>query len=51
MSITTAQLKEIRQEFTTLKPAVVTLDGNRAMTVKGHLHPCPDAGADEKARL
>ena len=34
MSITAAQLKEIRQEFATLKPAAVTLDGNRAMTVK-----------------
>ena len=34
MSITAAQLKEIRQEFATLKPATVTLDGNRAMTVK-----------------
>ena len=34
MSITANQLKEIRQEFTKLKPASVTLDGNRAMTVK-----------------
>lgn len=34
MSITTAQLKEIRQEFARLKPASVTLDGNRTMTVK-----------------
>lgn len=34
MSITATQLKEIRQEFATLKPAAVTLDGNRAMTVK-----------------
>ena len=34
MTITTSQLKEIRQEFATLKPATVTLDGNRAMTVK-----------------
>ena len=34
MSITTAQLKEIRQAFATLKPAAVTLDGHRAMTVK-----------------
>lgn len=34
MSITPSQLKEIRQEFATLKPASVTLDGNRAMTVK-----------------
>ena len=34
MSITASQLKEIRQEFARLKPAAVTLDGNRAMTVK-----------------
>ena len=34
MSITATQLKEIRQEFATLKPATVTLDENRAMTVK-----------------
>ena len=34
MTITANQLKEIRQEFTKLKPAAVTLDGNRAMTVK-----------------
>ena len=34
MSITPSQLKEIRQEFARLKPAAVTLDGNRAMTVK-----------------
>lgn len=34
MSITASQLKEIRQEFAKLKPATVTLDGNRAMTVK-----------------
>ncbi|WP_241160199.1 protein MobC [Desulfovibrio sp. ZJ369] len=34
MSITASQLKEIRQEFAHLKPATVTLDGNRAMTVK-----------------
>ena len=34
MSITASQLKEIRQEFARLKPATVTLDGNRAMTVK-----------------
>ena len=34
MTITTSQLKEIRQEFAKLKPAAVTLDGNRAMTVK-----------------
>ena len=34
MTITPSQLKEIRQEFAKLKPATVTLDGNRAMTVK-----------------
>ena len=34
MSITASQLKEIRQEFAKLKPATVTLDGNRVMTVK-----------------
>ena len=34
MSITANQVKEIRQEFTKLKPSSVTLDGNRAMTVK-----------------
>ena len=34
MSITASQLKEIRQEFNRLKPSAVTLDGNRAMTVK-----------------
>ena len=34
MAIIATQLKKIRQEFATLKPASVTLDGNRAMTVK-----------------
>lgn len=34
MTITATQLKEIRQEFATLKPASVTLDGNRTMSVK-----------------
>lgn len=34
MTVTTSQLKEIRQEFAKLKPAAVMLDGNRAMTVK-----------------
>ena len=34
MTITVSQLKEIRQEFARLKPATVTLDGNRAMIVK-----------------
>ena len=34
MTITASQVKEIRQEFAKLKPAAVTLDGNRAMTVK-----------------
>ena len=33
MTITVSQLKEIRQEFAKLKPAAVTLDGNRAITV------------------
>ena len=34
MSITASQLKEIRQEFATLKPASVTLEGNRTISVK-----------------
>ena len=34
MTITTTQLKEIRQEIAALKPASVTLDGNRTMSVK-----------------
>ena len=34
MNITTAQVKEIRQEFAKLKPVKVTLDGNRSLTVK-----------------
>ena len=34
MTITASQVKEIRQEFAKLKPATVTLDGNRAMIVK-----------------
>lgn len=34
MTITAAQLKEIRQELAALKPASVTLDGNRTMSVK-----------------
>ena len=34
MSITASQVKEIRQEFAKLRPSAVTLDGNRAMTVK-----------------
>ena len=34
MLITAAQVKDIRQAFAKLKPATVTLDGNRAMTVK-----------------
>lgn len=41
MSITATQLKEIRQEFAKLKPATVTLDGNRAMTVKQPFSPLP----------
>ena len=34
MAITATQVKEIRQEFATLKPASVTLEGNRTMSVK-----------------
>ncbi len=34
MPITASQLKDIRQEFAKLRPATVTLDGNRVMTVK-----------------
>lgn len=34
MTITASQVKEIRQEFSRLKPAAVTLDGNCVMTVK-----------------
>lgn len=34
MNITTAQVKEIRLELDKLKPAKVTLDGNRSLTVK-----------------
>jgi hypothetical protein len=34
MNITTSQLKEIRSEFAKLKPAKVTLEGNRNLTVK-----------------
>lgn len=34
MTITASQIREIRQEFTKLKPTTVTLDGNRIMTVK-----------------
>jgi hypothetical protein len=34
MSITTAQVKDIRTEFAKLKPVKVTLDGNRSLTVK-----------------
>ena len=34
MNITTAQVKEIRQEFAKLKPAKLALDGNRSLTVK-----------------
>lgn len=34
MSITADQVKNIRQEFARLKPATVTLDGNRTLTVK-----------------
>lgn len=34
MSISTAQVREIRTEFAKLKPVKVTLDGNRSLTVK-----------------
>ena len=34
MSITASQVREIRTEFARLKPVKVTLDGNRALTVK-----------------
>lgn len=34
MTITATQLKEIRQEFATLKPASITLEGHRTMSVK-----------------
>ena len=34
MPITASQIKDIRQEFAKLKPATVTLDGNRVMTIK-----------------
>jgi hypothetical protein len=34
MNITTSQVKEIGLEFAKLKPAKVTLDGNRILTVK-----------------
>jgi len=34
MPITASQIKEVRQEFAKLRPATVTLDGNRVMTVK-----------------
>ena len=34
MPITAAQIKDIKTEFAKLKPATVTLDGKRAMTVK-----------------
>ena len=34
MNITTAQIKKIKTEFAKLKPAKVTLGGNRSLTVK-----------------
>jgi hypothetical protein len=34
MSITTAQVKEIRAEFAKLKPEKITLDGNCSLSVK-----------------
>lgn len=38
-------------EITKLKPASVTLDGNRAMTVKQAIFTLAPAGTDEEARL
>ncbi len=34
MNITTTQVKNIKTEFTSLKPVKVTLDGTRSLTVK-----------------
>jgi hypothetical protein len=34
MSITTAQVREIRMEFAKLKPEKITLDGNRSLSMK-----------------
>lgn len=34
MTITAAQLKDIKTEFAKLRPAKLTLDGNRSLTVK-----------------
>jgi hypothetical protein len=34
MTITTAQIKDIRTAFAKLKPVKVTLDGNRSLTIK-----------------
>ena len=34
MPITTEQIREIRQEFARLRPATVTLDGHRPMTIR-----------------
>ncbi len=34
MNLTTAQVKDIRQELAKLKPVKVTLDGTRSLTVK-----------------
>ena len=34
MNITTAQVKDIKTEFASLKPVKVTLDGTRSLTVK-----------------
>ena len=52
MDITTAQVKEIRQELAKLKPVKVTLDGTRRLTVKEAVFAlAPDPGAHEKTRL
>lgn len=34
MSVTASRIKEIKTEFSKLKPAKITLDGSRVMTVK-----------------
>ena len=47
MPITASQVKEIRQEFARLKPARVTLDGNR----RGGHRLGLETGTPEKARL
>ena len=49
MNITAAQVKEIRQELTKLRPVKVTLDGNRSLTVKEAIFAlAPTVGARAK---